>query len=475
MSTARVDLDSLRAELAGVPDAHRVRPLDLGMLADATGAVSELPDLVADRCPPGSSVVVLAAATQIQMQGCDLRQIVEDALGGRFEVRWCVVGPADGRVHADEPTVAAAAAAAGGAACVLTVGSGTITDIGKAAAPAAARLICVQTATSVNGYADPFSVLLRRGVKRTTPTRWPDSLVIDPDVLVSAPTDLNRAGLGDELAMFTASADWYLASVFGSAPRDPGADPAWHPAIAWLTRSQGDELTGLAGRLGTADGLAGLARILTLSGIAMGVAGSTAPASGTEHGISHLLEMAADARGEPGSFHGAQVGVSSIVAAAAWAHVRARLGGPGLVRPVRLPDPDQARDDIERAFAWLDPSGAMAAECFAGYAVKLRGLAAGADPLADLRNNWPAHDAVLGDLLADPADISAALTSAGLPVTFGELDDPVSAPTARWAVAACGLQRQRVGVADLAMALGAWRDDDIDEVLASAGVLTESR
>src|SRR5215472_17340698 len=479
MSAQRVDLDVLRAELAAVPEAHRVRSLDLGVLADSHGAVSALPDLVADLCSPGSRVVVLAAATQIRMHDNDLRQVIEDALRSRFEVRWCVIGPADGRVHADEPTVAAAAAAASGAACVLTVGSGTVTDIGKAAAPASAELVCVQTATSVNGYADPFSVLLRNGVKRTKPTRWPDALVIDPDVLISAPADLNRAGLGDELAMFTATADWYLASVLhgrkatGTAGH-AGDDPAWHPAVAWLTRSRADELADLAGRLGAAEGLAGLARILTLSGIAMGVAGSTAPASGMEHAISHLLEMAADARGEPGSLHGAQVGVASIVAAATWDLVRATISERGLDRPVRLPDPDDARDQIERAFAWLDSSGGMASECFAGYAVKLRALAAGAGPLIRLNEGWDAHDAVVGELLADPADIRSALTEAGLPVTFGQLDSPVSAKTARWAVAACSLQRQRVSVADLAMLLGAWRDDDIDHVLADAGVLNGS-
>jgi glycerol-1-phosphate dehydrogenase [NAD(P)+] len=479
MSPERVDLDAVRAQLAAVKEDQLVHPLGLGVLADTRGAVSALPELVADLCPPGARVVVLAAATQIQMQARDLRQVIEEALGARFKVRWCVIGPADGRVHADEPTVAAAEAAATGAACVLTVGSGTITDIGKAAAPANARLVCVQTATSVNGYADPFSVLLRNGVKRTTSTRWPDALVIDPDVLSSAPAGLNRAGIGDELAMFTASADWYLASVLDGAPATAtpthhGDDPAWHPAIAWLTRSQGADLADLAGRLGTVDGLAGLARILTLSGIAMGVAGSTAPASGMEHAVSHLLEMVADARGEPGSLHGAQVGVSSIVAAATWQFVRARVIERGLDQPVRLPDPDEARDQIERAFAWLDPSGAMAAECFAGYAVKLRGLAAGAGPLTRLRDSWPAHDAVFGELLAEPAGIRAALMNAGLPVTFGQLDSPVSAQTARWAVGVCGLQRRRVGVADLAMVLGAWRDNDIDQVLADAGVLDGS-
>ena len=425
MIPGAVDLEAVRRDLASVPDAGRVRPLGLRLLLQGADAVARLPAVVADRCPPGSPVVVLAAATAIQMQGQDLRQLIEDcAAAGEFALRWCVVGPADGTVHADEQTVATATAAASGAACVLTVGSGTITDIGKAAAPVAAALVCVQTAASVNGYADPFSVLLRDGVKRTTPTRWPDALLIDSAVLASAPAELNRAGLGDEMAMFTASADWYLASVLGTAPAD-GADPAWHPAIAWLTRAEGDRLAELAGCLDSADGLAGLARILTLSGIAMGVAGSTAPASGMEHAVSHLLEMAGDARGEHGSFHGTQVGVASVLAAATWQHVRDRIAEHGLDRPVFLPGPDEARDRIQESFAWLDPSGAMAAECFAGYAVKLRAFAAADDPLAGLRADWQQHEAAIATLLAAPADIRDTLATAGLPVGFGQLAQPV--------------------------------------------------
>ncbi len=470
MTSSELDLEAVRRDLASGPDGDRVRPLGLRLLVQGADAVAALPAVVAGRCPPGSPVVVLAAATAIQMQGQDLRQVIEAALGTRFALRWCVLGAADGSVHADERTVAAATAAARGAACVLTAGSGTVTDIGKAAAPAGAALLCVQTAASVNGYADPFSVLLRDGVKRTTPTRWPDALLIDPAVLASAPAELNRAGLGDEMAMFTASADWYLASLLGAAGA-PGGDPAWHPGIAWLTRGEGDRLAVLAARLGSADGLAELARILTLSGIAMGVAGSTAPASGMEHAVSHLLEMAADARGEPGSFHGTQVGVSTILAAATWQHVRDRIAEHGLERAVCLPSQDEAMERIQRAFAWLDPSGAMAAECFAGYAVKLRTLAAAADPLAGLRKTWQQHESVLVTLLATPADIRAALATAGLPVTFGQLAQPVSAHTARWATVSCALQRQRVGVADLAMLLGVWQDDDIDQVLADSGVL----
>ncbi len=485
-----LDVDGLRRDLASAPDGSRLSPLGLGRVAAGAGALDVLADVVAGLGLPGGDVVVLAAATPMQTGGRDLRAVVEEALGARFAVHWAVLGGADA-VHADEPTVAAATAAAAGAGCVITVGSGTITDIGKAAAASGAvPLVAVQTATSVNGYADPFSVLLRRGVKRTAASRWPDLLVIDPGVLRDAPPELNRAGVGDLMAMFTANADWYLASAVTPArgPAHPGpppagppahpGDPPYHPTVARLALAHGQRLLALAPRLGggrdvpagVAD-LADLAGLLTLSGIAMGVAGTTAPSSGMEHAISHLLEMAATARGQRAGFHGAHVGVASIVAAQTWDHVLRQVAGGGLERGARLPDPDTVRDRIDRAFAGLDPAGAMAAECFSDYAAKLRRLGSGGDrggPLTALRSSWAAHHAALGDMLIDPAAAARALRSAGLPTRFSDLAEQVDDATARWAVAHCALLRHRFGVADLAMLLGAWEDADVDEVLAGA-------
>jgi glycerol-1-phosphate dehydrogenase [NAD(P)+] len=463
----RLDLDALRGELAASPGAARLRSLDLGRIIEGDGALDELARAVAEFPGSGAGAVVLAAATPMKVAGRDLQAEATEVLGRGFGVDWVTLGPPDGQVHADEPTVAAACRAARGAGCVVTIGSGTITDIGKAAAGSGTPLVAVQTATSVNGYADPFSVLLRHGVKRTTTTRWPDTLLIDPAILVACPAELNRAGAGDLTAMFTSTADWYLAGAVG-------ADPSYDQAVAGLSRRHGARLMALAaGLLAGPGGLAELARILTLSGIAMGVAGSTAPGSGMEHTISHLLEMADTAHGRAGSLHGLQVGVASVVAAATWAHVRRRIAEGALDRPATIPDPDQARDHIYAAFKGIDRGGGMAAECFADYARKLAVLGAGdTDPLAGLRADWASHDAALGELLTGPAELASVLGSAGLPVRFGALPDPVGDGEARWAVANCALLRRRFGVADLAMLLGCWQDDDVDQVLADAAVLT---
>jgi glycerol-1-phosphate dehydrogenase [NAD(P)+] len=456
-----LDVAALRAELSG----RGLRPLELGQLHIGAGALDRLGDLPA-AAGGTATAVALAAATPITASGSALRDEVESRLASCYALRWVELGPADGSVHADEHTVTLARGAVADAGCVIAAGSGTICDIAKAAAPDGVPLVVVQTATSVNGYADPFSVLLKSGVKRTTPTRWPDALIADTSVLIEAPDRLKLAGVGDMAAMFTSTADWFLATLVGAD------GPLYDEAAAGLVRPYGEPMLaagdGIAADVGQ---LAALARLLTLSGIAMGVTGSTAPASGMEHAVSHLLEMADTAAAEPGrepNLHGEQVGVASVVAAATWAHVRDLIAGGALGRPARLPDPEVIADRITGAFAALDPSGAMAAECLADYGVKIKLLSAAADPLAPLRAAWDECDAALGRVLTGPRELAAGLRAAGLPVRFAGLPGPVGDEQAAWAVANCALQRRRFGVADLAMLLGAWEDDDVAAVLAAA-------
>ena len=251
----RIDLDALRAEFAASPGA-RLQPLGLGRVIDGEGALDELARAVADFPRSGEGVVVLAAATPMRVAGWDLRAEATEVLGRGFAVDWVTLGPADGQVHADEETVSAARKATAGAGCVVTIGSGTITDIGKVSTSIGTPLVAVQTATSVNGYADSFSVLLRRGVKRTSASRWPDTLLIDPAILRAAPPELNRAGVGDLMAMFTATADWYLASAVSDACHlDTAAargEPHYNATVAGIVRAHGGRLLALAAGL-TAD------------------------------------------------------------------------------------------------------------------------------------------------------------------------------------------------------------------------------
>ena len=448
--------------------ATPARPVGLRAVDIGADALLRLPDTirVIGTASPVDRIVVLSDAVPKKRLGADATALVTSLLARVGDVHQVTVLAGAAGVHADERTVAAAAAAATDARVIVTVGSGTVADIGKAVA---ARLrvpahVVVQTALSVNGYADDQSVLLIDGVKRTTPTRWPDALIADTQLLAEAPLQLNLAGVGDLLAMFTAPADWRIASLLGM-------DERYAEDVVTMVRQHGPALLRAAPLLREADAAAieVTAKILTLSGVAMGIAGTTAPASGAEHTVSHLLEMAATRQGRSSAYHGAQVGAAAVLAALVWRHVRQRVRAGA--RLMRCPSEDEMRPAVLRAFSSIDPSGAMADECWRDYQRKLarwRELHGDADQLD------PAHLDDAARLLEEPTVLRAALRRSGAPAGMAQLDPPVDAQTTRWALANCHLMRDRFTIVDLACLLGIWQPTDVDAVLADAGI-AESR
>ncbi len=454
-----LDWDRLREMLAAHSD---LRPVGLRRVHIGASALDRLPTTVDELLAGGlGEVVLLRDDVAKQIGNRDLHAVVHTALGPVAAVRALVLAGDHGVVHADEATVERVVAGAAGAAVLVTVGSGTLTDLGKVAA-AAHRVphVVVQTAASVNGFADDQSVLLRFGVKRTVPSGWPHTLIIDADILAAAPAALNRAGVGDMLSMFTAPADWLLASSVGF--------PAgYHQTPVDLVRPHGDLLLSLAPKLAVADphALAVLAELLTLSGVSMGAAGCTSPSSGMEHLISHLLDMHAGAHGRLADSHGAQVGVGSLVATAMWTRVRAALDA-GAVDDVRLPDERDARRRVDEAFTRLDSTGRTAAECWSGYQVKLRQLEMLRPRLRWLVDNWAGVRGQFDRLLVDTARLTGALDVLGAPRRFADLSPGYPPDVARWAITNAHLMRDRFTIADLADLLGLGGSAGTEAVLA---------
>ncbi len=427
------------------------------------GALEDLPTLAGSLMPlRGTRPVVLLTDRVVKRRaGSDLLPLVEELLGGPARVRVIAVeGGEGGRVHADAPTIERVIAETNGAAGLVTVGSGTLADIGKAASDARSGLphVVVQTATSVNGFTDDQSVLLVKGVKRTTHTRWPDALVADAEVLLGAPLALNLAGVGDLAAMFTAPADWQLAHALGMAD-------SYSATVVDMVRTHGADVLAAAGGLARGDPAAAttLAEVLALSGISMGVAGTTAPASGMEHTVSHLIEMAMNRHGREAAYHGATVGVTSIIAARLWSKVRARLEA-GSRPSLSFPSPEVMEARVRGAFATLDPSGEMGEECWRLYAKKLERWTANRERLESA--DWRSIAAQAARHLIEPSELAEALGSAGAPVRLSQLDPAVDADLGRWALSNCHLMRDRFTVADLAFFMGMWDASAVDEVIS---------
>jgi glycerol-1-phosphate dehydrogenase [NAD(P)+] len=464
------DLPALRDALAAEDPEGLLVPLDLQRIVIGPDAVGAVAGAVAERLagrPDAAAIVLLADATTILRAGRDLKALVGEQLADRFagerEVRRVVLRGHHPTLHVDDEALAAAAAGVRGAAAVVAVGGGTISDIAKVVTPAGVPLVVVQTAASVDGYTDNVSVVLRDGVKRTVPTRWPDVVVADVTTISTAPTQLNTAGYGELLSMFVAPADWYLASAFG-------LDPSFHRAacdlLAVVGRGIEEWSPGVARR--DLDAVEHLTRALDIRGITTGVAGTTACLSGVEHLVSHMLDMHHGAHGLPIGLHGAQVGVASVVAAAAWEHLLAVLDP---AQPPLFPDADAIaarRPAVLAAFADLDATGRLGEECWRGYSAKLARFAAARPAVEAALADWGRHRAEIEALLVDPGTLGAGLVAAAAPARFADLDPAIDEPTARWAVAHCHLMRDRFSVVDLLDLLGRWTPADQDAVVAAA-------
>jgi glycerol-1-phosphate dehydrogenase [NAD(P)+] len=458
-----LDLDAVRQQLRASRRPDRLRPMGLERIVLGDDALPALVDTVRAVARPGPVRIVIDATPMVR-DGVDLKRHVLDLLTP-LGAEVVTLGEQERELHADLAAVSQAEDAIEGAGCVVAVGSGTVCDIAKRATEREGGIpfVVVQTACSVNAFSDDLAVLLIRGAKRTVPSRWPDALIVDLGVIAAAPVTLNRAGVGELCAMFTAPLDWQLASLLG-------LDDGYDEAVVALFRDGGEALEQVAAGVALADraSLRWLSERMTLSGLAMGAAGRTAPVSGSEHAISHLLDMAAlNETGRTG-LHGAQVGVATVVVAALWQDVLERFDAERL--RAAPPAPDAARDRITTTFAGFDPSGEMADECWRLYRRKLAAWTEQVAERAAFVATWPDVRRSLSASLVEPERIVHALTAAGAPTRFSELDPPVAPDLARWAVSAAHLLRDRFGVLDLVDLGGAWTDADVERVLERAAV-----
>jgi len=157
----------------------------------------------------------------------------------------------------------------------------------------------VPTSLSNDGFCSPQSSLTVRGKRRSLPAALPFGVIVDTAVCRDAPRVLTLSGVGDLVAKFTAVRDWKLAfHATGERVDDFAALLSDGTIHSYLSHPAFD-----------LDGIRLLATSLMLNGIAMEICGSSRPASGSEHLISHAL----DATSARPRLHGLQVGVASYL------------------------------------------------------------------------------------------------------------------------------------------------------------------
>ncbi|NMB24147.1 MAG: sn-glycerol-1-phosphate dehydrogenase [Firmicutes bacterium] len=189
---------------------------------------------------------------------------------------------------------------------LVAVGSGTITDLVRLAAYKMGRpFVSVPTAPSMDGYASAVAPLIIGGFKRTFNARPPLAIYADLDVLCQAPLEMISAGFGDLIGKFTARADWQLGHILHGEPYCEASLDLMATALEQCTaRPRG--LLERDPRL-----IQKLMEGLTLSGIAIIMAGNSRPASGSEHILAHYWEMRSLEEQAHYHLHGTKVGVAT--------------------------------------------------------------------------------------------------------------------------------------------------------------------
>lgn len=188
---------------------------------------------------------------------------------------------------------------------VVGIGGGKALDFAKYAAYLL-RLpyIAVPTVMSNDGFCSPSSSLSVAGKRKSVKSGIPFGVIIDLEIIKDNPDVFLYSGIGDMVSKITALRDWRDAfRKQGEAYNDFAALMAYNSLDILFLKHSFD--------IHASEFRRSLANSLLISGLAMEIAGSSRPASGSEHLISHALD-AVCVRPKP---HGIQVGIATYLCA----------------------------------------------------------------------------------------------------------------------------------------------------------------
>jgi len=183
---------------------------------------------------------------------------------------------------------------------IVGFGGGKALDVAKYVA-FLSRLpyLSVPASLSNDGFCSPQSSLTIAERRNPLPSAMPFGVILDTAVCLDAPEILWHSGVGDLVSKFTAVTDWKLAFHAQGTPVDDFAALLSDASVYQFIARPKRDLDGMR-LLGTA---------LLLNGISMSICGSSRPASGSEHLISHAL----DSLSKRPRLHGLQVGVATYL------------------------------------------------------------------------------------------------------------------------------------------------------------------
>ena len=203
---------------------------------------------------------------------------------------------------------------------IIAVGSGTLNDLARIiSSRTKIPYMIVGTAPSMDGYASVVSPLIIESFKKTFSGVYAHSIIGDVSILKHAPMEMIHSGFGDILGKMTALADWKLSKEINNEYYCPTCVAMVQNAIDKCISN----IDGIARRDDMA--IKYLMEGLVYSGIAMGLAQDSRPASGAEHILAHYWEIDAISKGKEHALHGNAVGVATVVVALIYSFIGSRL------------------------------------------------------------------------------------------------------------------------------------------------------
>ncbi len=187
---------------------------------------------------------------------------------------------------------------------IIGFGGGKILDVAKlSAGNNRLRFISIPTILSNDGISSPVSVITdKNGIPVSHLTSPPFGIIIDFDIIKKAPLRHLRAGVGDLISNLSAVFDCRLAQKRKKERIDSQILKLAEIGAKRLLKIKTGNIKNLKFLECLCDGL-------LKSGLAMCLTGSSRPASGSEHKISHSMDYLFPNRD---ALHGEQVGIATL-------------------------------------------------------------------------------------------------------------------------------------------------------------------
>jgi glycerol-1-phosphate dehydrogenase [NAD(P)+] len=282
----------------------------------------------------------------------------------------------------------------------LAVGSGVVNDLTKwSAFDKGIPYAVFATAATMNGYTAANVAPTINGVKTLIRARAPLAVFAIPTIIVEAPFELTASGLGDTIAKPASTADWIFNSMFCGESFCRYCSEIINSMEPYYLDKPGD----ISNRKPAA--VEALLSALLYSGIAMTIIGTSAPASGGEHLLSHTLDMMSSIDGIEHDLHGRQVGLGTIFASALYERIF----------KIEKPECHPYPDDVDGKF-W----GPLADNVRQEYRQKIPMLQKICEKLADGKT-WGEFLAAARKQVRSPAQIKNCLKTAGAAHTFDDI------------------------------------------------------